>query len=126
MKWNLLKIFRKTEQKNREQKDRFLKNAKATIFLFILKNQKSFIFSFFFFFFLFMIFYPPRFGSRLFLNFWIIILLIRQTPDALWNPLIPLLRSTDLFFDYPEAKFTLQRITWGTIFIFSLFHFRYF
>ena len=123
MKWNLLKIFQKTKQKC--QKQSFYPEdemPKAPIFLFILKNQKSFIFSFFLFFFLFMIFYPPRFWSRLFLNFWIIILLIRQTPE--WNPLIPILRSTDLFFDYPEAKFTLQKITWGTIYIFYLFHFR--
>ena len=139
IKWNRLKIFQKSEQKNQKaqsaqgsftQTGAFRpkdpeENAKVPIFLLILwKNQKSFIFSFILFFFLFMVFYPPRFLSRLFLNFLIVILLEPQTPE--WNPLIPQLRSTDLFFDYKEAKFTLRGITWGTIYIFSLFHFRYF
>lgn len=111
MKLNLFKkIFKKSEQKN--------------IFLFIFwKIQKPFIFLFILFFFLFIVFYPPRFFSRLFLNFFIIVFLEPQTPE--WNPLIPKLRSTDLFFDYKEAKWTLHRITWGTIIIFYFFHFRY-
>ena len=139
IKLNRLKIFQKSEQKNQKTQStqgRFSQTgafrsedpeekAKVPIFLLILwKNQKSFIFSFILFFFLFMVFYPPRFLSRLFLNFLIVILLEPQTPE--WNPLIPKLRSTDLFFDYKEAKLTLRGITWGTIYIFSLFHFRYF
>ena len=139
IKLNRFQIFQKSEQKNQKaqsaqgsfsQTGTFRpedpeENAKVSIFLLILrKNQKSFIFSFILFFFLFMVFYPPRFLSRLFLNFFIVILLEPQTPE--WNPLIPKLRSTDLFFDYKEAKLTLRGITWGTIYIFSLFHFRYF
>lgn len=140
IKLNRLKIFQKSKQKNQKAQSapgRFTQtgtfppedpdeNAKVPIFLLILwrKNKKSFIFSFILFFFLFMVFYPPRFLSRLFLNFLIVVLLEPQTPE--WNPLIPQLRSTDLFFDYKEAKLTLRGITWGTIYIFSLFHFRYF
>lgn len=65
--------------------------------------MKHKLFWIFLFFYLFMAFYPPRLLSRLFLNFFIVILLEPQTPE--WNPLIPKLRSTDLFFDYKEAKF---------------------
>ena len=85
--------------------------------------RKPFIFSFLFFLFLFMSFCSPRFFSRFFINFFIIALLEPQTPK--WNPLIPKLRSTNLFFDYKEAKMTLRQITWGAIFIFYFFHFRY-
>ena len=73
--------------------------------------------------FLSMVFNLPLFFLRLFLNFLMIVLLEPQTPE--WNPLIPKLRSTDLFFDYKEAKLTLHRITWGAIFMFYFFHFRY-
>lgn len=134
MKWNFLKIYQKSEQKNQKTQsaqNRFTQPEKRpkvpVVFRFIyqrLTSRKTQIFSFIFFFYLFMVFYPPRLWSRLFLNFLIVILLEPQTPE--WNPLIPKLRSTDLFFDYKEAKLTLRGITWGTIYIFSLFHFRYF
>ena len=88
-----------------------------------LKIRKPFLFSFLFFLFLFMSFCSPSFFSRFFINFFIIALLEPQTPE--WNPLIPKLRSTNLFFDYKEAKMTLRQITWGAIFIFYFFHFRY-
>ena len=86
-------------------------------------SKSHLIFSSLFLFFLFMSFCSPSFFSRFFINFFIIALLEPQTPE--WNPLIPKLRSTNLFFDYKEAKMTLRRITWGAIFIFYFFHFRY-
>ena len=104
MKWNRFEIFFKIRE----------------IFF---KIRKPFLFSFLFFLFLFMSFCSPSFFSRFFINFFIIVLLEPQTPE--WNPLIPQLRSTNLFFDYKEAKMTLRQITWGAIFIFYFFHFRY-
>jgi len=79
MKWNFLKIYQKSEQKNQKTQsaqNRFTQPEKRpkvpVVFRFIyqrLTSRKTQIFSFIFFFYLFMVFYPPRLWSRLFFKF---------------------------------------------------------
>lgn len=60
------------------------------------------------------------------LNIFFIMILAPQSfhqPDWTPNPIIRLLRSKQICATYKDAKYTLHRATWITIFIFFLFHF---
>lgn len=70
--------------------------------------------------FLILLLFSPRYAF----NYILVSILEPQIRDPIWNPLVAEIRAQhpNLFFSYGTAKEGIQKITWGTIFIFSLIH----